>query len=207
MAFQVPYAQLKENPPVHNGFQQPPVVRKRKSNWWGLGGFLLSMAGLITCGFFSPIALFVSLIGLCRKPRETALAGTIISLAGMAVAASLIYGAISNQLHRQQVARQHARAIFQAQQIDQGNDLLESAAFELEGFRAEHEGTLPAAIDGNMLVIKYQDPWGQELRYEPGTNQATIRSAGVDARFDTADDLTRNIEGETDYEPLLPVDR
>ena len=206
MALHVPYAQRRENSPVYIGFQPPPI-RKRHSNWWGLGGLLLSLGGLITCGLLSPVALLVSLIGLWQNPRRSAIAGTVISLAGLAVASSIVYGTVSNQMHRHERIEQKKQAIYMAQQVDQATELLESATRELEGFRTEHEGALPAAIDGNMLVIKYQDPWGQELRYEPGVNQATIRSAGVDARFDTPDDLTRTIEGDTDYEPLLPVDR
>ena len=92
-------------------------------------------------------------------------------------------------------------------QEKQGKKIIASAISELEGFRDEHDGSLPQAIDGNMLVIKYEDPWGQKLRYDQEIDLATIRSAGPDRRFETEDDLTQQIEGATDSELLLPVDR
>lgn len=208
MAFHVPYSQRQIHPPVYIGFETPPAYRARRSNWWGLGGLLLSIGGLFTCGFFSPVAFLISLIGLGRGgPRKAAVAGTVISLAGMAIAASLVFGSVSNQMHRREMAQQKIQAKEVSHQVKQGEKLLASAVSELEGFRDEHNGSLPEAIDGNMLVIKYMDPWDQELRYDEGIDRALVRSAGPDMRFDTDDDLTRPIKGDTDYEPLLPVDR
>ena len=207
MAFHVPYSQRQTNSPVYIGFETPRVRPRKRSNWWGLGGLLLSIGGLFTCGFFSPVAFLISLVGLGRGPRGTAIAGTVISLAGMGIAASLVFGSINNQMQRREIARQKIDAKEFMHEVKQGEKLLASAVSELEGFRDEHQGSLPEAIDGNMLVIKYKDPWDQELRYDEGVNRATIRSAGPDNCFDTEDDLTRQIQGDTDYEPLLPVDR
>ncbi|MDG2186314.1 MAG: hypothetical protein P8K79_11610 [Mariniblastus sp.] len=207
MAFHVPYSQRQKNSPVYIGFEAPRAHPRKRSNWWGLGGLLLSIAGLFTCGFFSPIAFLISLIGLGRGPRRAAVAGTVISLAGMAIAASLVFGSVSNQMQRREMAQQAIQAKEISHQVNQGEKLLASAVSELEGFRDEHNGSLPEAIDGNMLVIKYMDPWDQELRYDEGIDRALVRSAGPDMRFDTDDDLTRQIKGDTDYEPLLPIDR
>ena len=207
MAFHVPFSERQKHPPIYIGFETPPVYRARRTNWWGISGLLLSIGGLFTCGFFSPVAFLISLVGLGRRPRKAAVTGTVISLVGMGIAASFVLGSYSNQMHRREVARQKTEAVEVAQQVEQGTTLLASAVSEMEGFRDEHDGSLPQAMDGNILVIKYKDPWDQELRYEVEMNGATIRSAGPDSRFDTADDLTRKIEGDTDYEPLLPVER
>lgn len=45
-------------------------------------GFVLSLVGLL-CGCLWPVSLVVSIIGLKREPRHLALAGTIISAAGV----------------------------------------------------------------------------------------------------------------------------
>ena len=206
MAFHVPFSQRQQQSPVYIGFE-PMAHPRRRSNMWGLSGLLLAIGSIFTCGFFSPFALLISLIGLTRAPRKTAMAGTIISLAGMSIAASIVFGVMNEQMHRREIVQQKISLEIFAKQEKQGKKTIASAISELEGFRDEHDGSLPQAIDGNMLVIKYEDPWGQPLRYDQETDAAIIRSAGPDKRFETEDDLTQQIEGATDLELLLPVDR
>ena len=206
MAFHVPFPQRQQQPPVNIGFK-PLAHPRRRSNMWGLSGLLLAIGSIFTCGFFSPFALLISLIGLGRAPRKTAMAGTIISLAGMSIAASIVLGVMNEQMHRREIVQQKIDFEIFVKQEKQGKKIIASAISDLEGFRDEHDGSLPQAIDGNMLVIKYEDPWGQKLRYDQAIDLATIRSAGPDRRFETEDDLTQQIEGATNLELLLPVDR
>jgi hypothetical protein len=52
------------------------------------------------------------------------------------------------------------------------------------------KGRLPDAAHGNELIAQIHDGWKHALRYEPHEDSFTIRSAGADGVFDTADDET-----------------
>src|SRR6185503_10603697 len=58
------------------------VVAHPPSNNLGLAGFVTSLLGLLSCGVLSPIGLLLSLIGLTKRPRGFAIAGTILGLIG-----------------------------------------------------------------------------------------------------------------------------
>jgi len=67
--------------------QQPPapqqtiVVQQAPSNGLGLAGFITSIISvLFTCGLLSPISFLLSIIGLFKRPRGFAIAGSIISV-------------------------------------------------------------------------------------------------------------------------------
>ena len=206
MAVHVPYSQRHRQPPIYIGFDEPPQFQRKPRNWWGFNGLLLSIAGLFTCGFLSPVAFVVSAVGLRRNPRKAAVTGTVLSLVGMGMVAAMIIGGITEEMRKDERRRQarYQRSI--AKQVEQTQSLLATAAADLEDYRDENSGQLPEAMDGNLLVIKYVDPWKTELRYEEGVDKAMIRSSGPDKVFDSSDDLFVEITGKTDVEPLLPVD-
>ncbi len=206
MAFHVPYSQRHRPGPIYIGFDEPPRFQRRQTNWWGFNGLLLAIASLFTCGLLAPISLLVSLIGLRRRPRKAAIAGTMISLVSLGMIMSMVFVAATEESrHQARVERvRHSRQV--AKQVDECRDLLQAATVELGNYRDEHDGVLPDAIDGNVLVIKFVDPWGQELRYEESVDGALVRSAGPDKKFDTTDDVTMPVEGKIDNQPLLPLD-
>ena len=104
--------------------------------------------------FFSPVAFLISLVGLGQRPQKTAVAGTVISLVGMGIAASLVMGSTSNQMQRREFARQKMQAIEVAQQVEQGTLLLASAVSELKGFRNEHVGEVKStASPGRRMDV------------------------------------------------------
>ena len=211
MAYHVPFSHRNrhhgQSPgPIYIGFDEPIRFQRRRYNWWGFNGLLLSIASLMTCGILAPISLLVSLIGLRRSPRRAALAGTLISLAGMGLIMSMVIGGLTEEARRQSRIERVRYSRQVAEQVDQCRQLLGQATSDLGEYRDEHDGTLPSAIDGNVLVIKYVDPWGQELRYEELAQGGLVRSAGPDQQFDTRDDVTVTIDGESHVEPLLPMD-
>ena len=71
--------------------QQTVIVQQPPSNGLGVAGFVTSLVSLLfTCGFLSPISLLLSLIGLTKKPRGFAIAGSLIS--GLQLLLILIIG-------------------------------------------------------------------------------------------------------------------
>lgn len=207
MAFHVPFSQRPSGrhqaQPIYIGFE-PPRRRRAKFNWWGFGGIFVFFLSL---GLLSPIALLMSLLGLRRKPRKMAVVGTGLSLVGTGIIAAIIISSIHHaeqMKHNRVMARQRIQV---ARQVEDGNALLVYAASEFEEFRDSHEGRLPSDLDGNALALKHVDPWDQEIMYEVDTENAALRSAGPDKEFFTRDDLTYTIDGETDREPLLPIEK
>ena len=77
------------------------IVKEKGSNGLGLGGFILSIIGLLF-GILHPIALIslvigliLSFLGLFRKPRGFAIAGFIIALICILLAVLAIVGLMS----------------------------------------------------------------------------------------------------------------
>jgi len=64
-------------------------------------------------------------------------------------------------------------------------------------------GRLPSDLESNELVVGYIDPWGESLRFDMEAEGGNIRSAGPDQEFNTQDDLTLWIDGETERKELL----
>ncbi len=209
MPLHVPFNQpASANPnavgPIYIGFEpsQPP---KRKFNWWGFNGMWISVASLMTAGFLSPVPLLISLVGLRRPGKKMALTGTLISLAGVVLATSLVAGVIASARHHQHacLAARHQAAL--RQEIKQTQSLLSLAREELVVYRDENQGELPNDIDANILVIKHIDPWGESLRYDAEINHGVVRSAGPDRKFDSSDDVVSKVEGSTDRAALLDL--
>jgi hypothetical protein len=83
-----------------------PASKSLTANPMGLVGFILSVIGLISCGTASILGLVFSLIGLRRQPKQLAIAGTIISIAGMVMLSILItVVAVGEGKERQKNAR------------------------------------------------------------------------------------------------------
>ena len=210
MPFHIPFnqrasanAQVLE--PVYIGFERPAPPRQ-KFNWWGFNGMWMSLLSLLSAGFLSPVPLLISLIGLRRPGKKMAFTGTIVSLAGVVLASSLVLGGIATARQHQH-ARQNARhqAALRAE-VQQTQTLLGLATEELVEYRDQNQGDLPNDIDANMLVIKHIDPWGESLRYDAEVNHGVIRSAGPDKEFDSKDDVVAKVKGATDRSALIDIE-
>lgn len=205
MAYHIPFNQRHRKPPVvYIGFEAPRPPR-RKFNWWGFNGLWMSLAAFLSAGLFSPIALLVSMRGLKQKPRRMAVAGTVLSLAGTALFAGIVFTVVSSQAHRKHIAQMHLQNALVQQQVVETEQLIDTALVELVEFREGHGGQLPNWVDGNMLLLKHLDSWGESLRFDAEEEFAIIRSAGPDRQFDTDDDLTEKVLGKTDRQVLLPL--
>ena len=195
MSFHIPFHRRASNR-QHFGtiyIDAPQTPPKRRFNWWGFNGMCLSFLSLLTLGFLSPIALLLSLMGLRRPGKGMAAVGTMVSLIGIALIVTIgLTAAISHQDHQDRIAKRK-QARVNAVKIQKTQSLLSEAYDDLVEFRGQHEGQLPADIEGNMLVVSQHDPWGQALRYEPEEGFALVRSAGPDQKFLTADDLIKKV--------------
>ena len=174
--------QTQASPEVmYIGFERP-----KPRNGLGVAGFIVSLCSLLTCGLFSPIGLLLSLVALRKGPRGMATAGTLLGLIGMvpwAVAGLSIQADIAQRADRE--ARRELAAATQHTEKQ-----LRVVLEKLEDHRAEH-GTYPAGIEGNKLAVPHTDGWNTSLRYEIHDNSIIVRSAGPDAEFESADDLTK----------------
>ena len=182
--------------PVQQVFVQ---AQAQPSNGLGIAGFVLSLIGILSCGFLSPLGLILAFAGMFKQPRGLATAGLVLGLlgsiwifilvfiVGLATVTSCIGlgAAVAGAKHGVTV-----NAISQANAV-------------IEGYRAE-KGALPNEGVGQNLINAQKDAWGKTLRYKPKPDGAyDIRSAGPDGQFDTLDDIT----GENVDSPASPPRR
>jgi hypothetical protein len=208
MAFHIPFNQRaaarQPTQPIYIGFEVPQPPRP-KFNWWGFNGMWMSVASLMTAGFLSPVPLLISLVGLRRPGKKMASVGTFVSLAGVALASTIVLGCIASNNFEEQVRNNARQQSAMRTSVKTTHSLLGLASKELIEFRDENYGELPSDIDANMLVIKHVDPWGESLRYDAEFDHGIVRSAGPDRTFDTKDDITTKVKGETERKPLLDI--
>ncbi|MBX3419533.1 MAG: hypothetical protein KF851_18165 [Pirellulaceae bacterium] len=195
MAFHIPFEYRNKPQPIYIGFDAPPRP-KRQRNRTGLLGFLLSIFSIFTFGLLSPIALLVCLVGLRKRPRGLATAGTVISLIGTSVIAIAFTGAaVAESRHRERIAEQRISKLNQ-EKLAKTVEIMGQPLEEISLWVNNHDGHFPDPITGNMLTIKFEDGWGQPLRFEIEGDQGIIRSAGADKKFDTRDDITKSVTGK-----------
>jgi hypothetical protein len=177
--------------PPSSSFRSPEPV-----NGLGIAGFVLSILGVLTCGMLTVLSLPLSLIALAKRPRGFAIAGTVISLVGVALFASIGWGAFKLYvLGRDKITELQGIAKTQVEMQVVQNDV--------ERYRAENNNVLPDGIEGNKLAVVHKDGWGTALKYETIEGGYIIRSAGPDKQFDTADDVKSN---EKKFADQLQID-
>jgi hypothetical protein len=191
--------------PSSSSFRSPEPV-----NGLGIAGFVLSILGVLTCGMLTVLSLPLSLIALAKRPRGFAIAGTVISLVGVALFASIGWGLFNLYILGRDT-------ITEIQGIANTQNEIRAVQNDIENYRQEHN-TLPDGIEGNKLAVVHNDGWGTALKYETIEGGYLIRSAGPDKQFDTADDVKSNEQkfadnleidaggGPTDGPIILPSD-
>lgn len=202
MPFHIPFEQRRRNRPVYIGFDVPQRP-KRKFNWWGFWGLLMSLGSFVTAGFASPLALLVSLNGMrkTKGPRKAAAAGTVFSILGVALASTIVMGLIAE--HERMENRRLQRQV--AAQVEEAKEVFQVANRELQQYRNSN-GSLPTGVDGNMLMLKHVDPWGGELRFDTVDGKAFIRSIGPDGVSNSGDDISLKIEGEVESASAMELE-
>lgn len=213
MAFHVPFNQRPSGRtsipgPIYIGFDVPAPLPRRKFNWWGFNGMWMSFASLVTAGFLSPIPLLISLIGLRRPGKIMASIGLMISLLGTAMATFIGVHAYNHSQDHAKRQRAAQVAALNQRHVEETKELLVMAVDEVQQYQQHNDGFFPGDIDGNMLVIKYVDPWGNALRFDLESDHAYIRSAGPDGKFDSSDDVFEKLEGKSGWaeQPLLTLE-
>jgi hypothetical protein len=174
------------------------TVTHPPANNLGLAGFITSIIGLVSCGVLSPVGLLLSLIGLTKRPRGFAIAGTVIGIIGTVFLALVGVGIVLGILGigagvkaLKEYASTHEQAMKLYAELEQRQP---------QGGTGAGASTAPTldATTANALAAKYNDGWGTPLRAEVAAGVITITSAGRDKSFDTKDDLRFN---ELDLKP------
>lgn len=200
MPFHVPFHHRESNRrhygTIYIGPQPNTGPARKKFNWWGFNGMWLSFAALFTAGILSPISLLFSLKGMRRPGKKMAAVGTFTSLAGVGILTMIILAIVNSHNHAQHRRHVARAAIVNAEKVEQTEVILADAYDDLVEYRGQNEGELPNDLDGNILVVSYLDPWGEELRYEPEGDFALIRSAGPDQEFLSADDILKKVDSK-----------
>ena len=155
-----------------------PLPYERPTNSMGTAGFVVSLVGVLTCGLVSPIGLILSLIGLGKEPKGLAIAGSVIGGVGSLLFFITGLGILAGLLV----------VLIPKGQADETEAILAVALRAIET-RADETGELPSEDEGRDLISRFEDAWGNPLRYEPGRESFTVRSAGRDGVFDTVDDI------------------
>jgi hypothetical protein len=192
MAYHIPFAHRRRGCPVYIGFEEPMVIvrPKRPFNGWGLASFLTL---ILSVGILSPLAFLLGLFGMRRSPRTLATFSTVVSGAITALMALGITAAVHD--HKDRMARrEHARWMErQAENVKTTQRIIGKAEDELLNYQTTHEGQLPAEYDGMLLTVTHADAWKNPLRYEIGSGNYYIRSAGPDEQYETGDDIRHRI--------------
>lgn len=201
MRYHVPFAHrnrpTRTPGPVYIGFDEPVSIQKRKQpfNWCGFTGLLMALVSPFTLFLIAPLALVLSLFGMRRAPRGMAFFGLILSLVATTGLSLGLFHVAQERQARLQRHQARIAAFEHREEIEQTMVTLEEAQNELRQFRTEHDYQLPNLQDGMMMTVRYDDAWEQELRYGITSDGCIVRSTGPDKEFDTADDLTVNLDG------------
>jgi len=176
------------------------TVTHPPANNLGLAGFITSILGLVSCGVLSPVGLLLSLIGLTKRPRGFAIAGTVIGVIGTVFLALMGVGIVLGILGigaGVKALKEYASTHEQAMKLYAELEQRQAQGGAGAGTGASTAPTLDATT-ANALAAKYNDGWGTPLRAEVAAGVFTIVSAGRDKSFDTQDDLRFN---ELDLKP------
>jgi hypothetical protein len=180
------------NPPPSAGQPYNSYVNRPPTNPLGLVGFITSLVGIVTCGFVAPLGLVLSLIGLYKKPRGLALAGTIISLVGSAFLIMLGIGIVMSMLGIGKAAKSMSQTLTTQDTARKASAVIVASQTTT--------GKLPADDAGDKLIHSFTDAWQTPLHYKNRGETFEIISAGEDKQFDTQDDM-RYTREELDLGP------
>ncbi len=172
-------------------YQQPGgpefayAPQPQPQNTWGLMGLIISVIGLVgSCGLLSPIGLLLSIIGMFKEPRGMAVGGLIVGLIGtifLAVAGLAIIGMFLAMMGLIAVASTALEHATQYAPLIDAQVVLADAWGDKDG--------LPDEKTGNQLLAGKTDKWGKAIKYETDGTKYSLRSAGKDSKFNTADDV------------------
>lgn len=178
--------------------QQTVIVQQQESNSLGLAGFIVSLAGWITCGMLCPVGLILSLCALGKRPRGFAIAGVILGLPGVLFFFLFGFGIVFTMLGIGAAAGMAAAIAGQQVKLAQAQGVI----------RAEYQQTssLPDETGAQALFAAELGWEPDEVRYIRNSDISfTLVEPGRDETFDTQDDLTQTWDvGGTLVEEITP---
>lgn len=164
-------------------------------NRTGVVGLILSVAGVCLCGLWllTLPGLIISLVGLRKEPRTTAIVGTVFGAIGIVeflILGPLLLGLMLPALSK---ARESARDTVTRNRINQAET--SSSIFHTEHNRYPKSFEELEQSDYFLPSAK-TDGWDNQMHFHgDGETPPTITSAGSDGVFDTEDDLTSDADG------------
>ena len=171
-----PYNQTYNSPPP-----SPLPPRPSGSNGVGTAGFVVSLIGLFSCGLLSIFGLGISLFGLRKNPKGLAIAGVALGAVGLGELILLAFF-LYNFAQAAGVVR---TAVYRSVSEEVASEIANDVAEEWE-----LTDQLPSEAEGQRFAEGKTDLFETRFRYETDGNSFTIRGAGQDYEFDTADDAT-----------------
>lgn len=165
-------------PPPHT--QVIVQTPQQPTNGLGLAGFITSLVGLVSCGFLSPVGLLLSLIGLLKRPRGFAIAGTVLGLLGSAFLAFVGFTLVLGLFGLGKAVETLGKEF---ETISAG----QKAARVITDERTR-TGSLPSDEAGTALIKSHVDAWGNPMRYKRSGMDFSIISNGADGEPGTDDD-------------------
>ena len=169
---------------------QTVIVNQPESNSLGLAGFIVSLAGWITCGLLCPIGLILSLFALGKRPRGFAIAGVILGLPGVLFLAFFGFVFLMTVLGIGAAATAAAALAQQSAEIASARGEINTAYSQTS--------VLPDEATAQALFVTKLEWDGEVVRYiRESDTQYTLVAPGIDGAFDTADDFrqTWSVDG------------
>lgn len=181
----------------------------RPENNLAIAGFICSIVGIMTCGFFAPVGLIISLFALRREPRAFAVAGAIIggfASCGAAIAfgvffvkAMLILAALGLGTFAIALGGANIEA-----QVEMADIAKEISVYEHRTNQLPASLDLLPIVDPNLLT----DHWNNKYVYRLSDDAKSYRlySLGPDGLDATPDDIdfNQNIFGDAPVAPSAP---
>jgi hypothetical protein len=179
-----------------NSHPSPSYGPPREGNTMGTVGFVLSLVGLIGCCFqpaalLSLAGLILSIMGLSKRPKGLAVAGTILGIVGLG--GFLIVFLLIGVAILAFVPLAIAVAAMAGPEIETAIE--EAILHQQVAQYIDQTGSMPVELsqipdlDERIKLDPWKTPYKLEV-IDPGTEEYIIRSAGPDKIFDTEDDIT-----------------
>ena len=148
----------------------------------GVTGMIVSVLGLLTFGFLSPLGVLLSALGMNSPPRGRAVVGLLLGLLGTWVLYWYGYDRVVNWFT--------ADSSVNIQQIEQTRSSIRRVYEQIVVFRRTNND-LPGVDEAAAYLDEFPDAWDRRLRYTLASDDTfTISSAGRDGEFRTDDDVS-----------------
>lgn len=175
---------------------EPPAPQPAGVNVLGLAGFIIGvMSFCVAGGLLAPIGLLLSFLGLFKRPRGWAVAGTVVNLASLCccLPAVLPFVLVVTGLVSVSAMALWISDTFKGALGAQGVTAVHTTAFvwAVMLYFAEHQ-RVPESLDELKLDPRVlTDGWGNPFHYEVTEDPEGFRfwSTGRDGTEGTGDDL------------------